>query len=169
MCLDWLSLPSVAQELSAAGYNHHKLLVGLQQIIAVGDQEAGSERLGQASSLAHQLQAVGSRLTALATPTFCNNPSCDNLRGPSDVALVSGLSCVCGGCLTARYCSKACQLAVWRTQHKRVCKALKAAAAASAGGEAAATAAGGEAATTASTGEAAAAASGGEGSDSAAA
>jgi hypothetical protein len=61
----------------------------------------------------------------------CNNPACSNVCGPSEALLVGSRSCVCAGCRTARYCGRACQRAAWR-QHRPVCKALAAAAAAEA-------------------------------------
>jgi hypothetical protein len=64
-----------------------------------------------------------------AVPCLCNNPSCANLSGLTEMGLVSGRSCVCGGCRVAHYCGRACQPAVWK-QHKPVCAALAAATAA---------------------------------------
>jgi hypothetical protein len=81
--------------------------------------------LGQ---LRQELEATGAALSMLAVPAACNNPSCSNMAGPSEVALVSGRSCVCGGCRVAHYCSKACQKHHWK-QHKPICAALVARAA----------------------------------------
>ncbi len=78
------------------------------------------------TALAPQLQEVGSMLSSIAVPYFCNNPICVNISGPSDVQLVSGRSCVCAGCRTARYCGRACQRQAW-PQHKAICKAVAAA------------------------------------------
>ena len=85
---------------------------------------------GQAvlTELQQHLQSLGGVLTSFAFPHACNNPACSNLSGPSEARLVGGRSCVCAGCLTARYCGRACQRANWR-QHKPVCKGLAAAAA----------------------------------------
>ena len=66
-------------------------------------------------------------LSSVAVPHFCNNTSCANLTGPTDVQLVSGRSCICAGCRIARYCGRARQRQAW-PQHKAVCKALAAAA-----------------------------------------
>lgn len=66
-------------------------------------------------------QAVLSRL---ATPHACNNPSCINTSGASERLLVSGRSCVCGGCRVAHYCGRACQRKHWK-QHKPVCEGLQ--------------------------------------------
>jgi hypothetical protein len=67
------------------------------------------------------IRAAGVALLSLATPCACNNVS-----GPSELPLVSGRSCVCGGCRVARYCSRDCQRQHWK-QHKPVCQALAAA------------------------------------------
>lgn len=122
-------------QLTSAGYDVGSLVQQLAQLLAARDAAASSCTDATLTELVRQLQAAGSGCAALATPIFCNNPACDNLAGPSDVALVSGLSCVCGGCLTARYCSRACQRVHWKQHaHKPVCKALAAAAAAAEGG-----------------------------------
>jgi hypothetical protein len=76
-----------------------------------------------------QLQLTGMALCRMAVPCICNNPACTNSTGPTELSLVSGRSCVCGGCRVAHYCSRACQSQHWK-QHKPMCKALAAAAAA---------------------------------------
>jgi hypothetical protein len=83
------------------------------------------------TALVQQLQATGSMLCNIAVPHFCNNPACANISGFTEVQLVSGRSCVCAGCRTARYCGRDCQRVAWQ-QHKPVCKALAAAAGATA-------------------------------------
>jgi hypothetical protein len=136
--LDWLADSSNMQQLPA-------LLQGLLAADAAAQRSwdgAGSVEAA-CTGLQAQLQAAGAALTALATPAFCNNPACQNVSGPTEQSLVSGRSCMCGGCCVARYCSRACQRAQW-AQHKPVCKALAAAAAAS---EPAPAAAGGAAGT----------------------
>jgi hypothetical protein len=90
------------------------------------------------------LQEAGTALGALAGPLTCNNPSCLNMEGPSEAALVSGRNCVCAGCKVARYCCGACQKEHWK-QHKPVCAALKAAANDADAAQAAANAAAGQA------------------------
>jgi hypothetical protein len=92
---------------------------------AAGDQQPLIQAL---QPLVQQLQVVGAAFTSLAVPSFYNNPSCSNISGPTEVHLVSGQSCICAGCCTARYCGRACQRQHWK-QHKPVCKALAAAAA----------------------------------------
>jgi len=92
---------------------------------------------GWVQAAAQALEALGVTLNTLAIPHACNNPCCSNLSGPSELQLVGGRSATCAGCLTARYCGNLCQRAHWK-QHKPVCKALAAAAAASTGGTSAA-------------------------------
>lgn len=72
----------------------------------------------QMSDVAQQMCAV------LPHICCCNNPVCSNVSSSSEWDLVSGKSCVCGGCETARYCSRDCQAAHWQ-QHKRICKVIK--------------------------------------------
>jgi hypothetical protein len=73
-----------------------------------------------------ELKSLGLALCSFAVPCMCNNPGCASMAGLSELASVSGRSCVCGGCRVARYCGRACQRAVWK-QHKPVCAALSAA------------------------------------------
>jgi hypothetical protein len=82
------------------------------------------------AAVQQQLQAVRQSLTAFAIPHACNNPACSNVSGPSEAQLVGGKSSICAGCVTARYCGKACQKQHWK-QHQPVCKALAAAASSS--------------------------------------
>jgi len=90
---------------------------------------------GARETARQQHQALGSTLTCFAVPLACNNPDCKNVSGTREAQLVGGRSCICGGCRTARYCSKACQSQHWK-QHKPVCRALAAAAAAARGSNA---------------------------------
>jgi hypothetical protein len=76
-----------------------------------------------------QLRQTGFAVCSMAVPCLCNNPACSNTSGPTELSLVSGRSCVCGGCRVADYCSRACQAQHWK-QHKPVCMSLAAAAAA---------------------------------------
>jgi hypothetical protein len=74
---------------------------------------------------------------ALPVGWACNNAACTNLAKLSELQLVRGKAKVCGGCKLVRMCSAECQRQHWKAGHKKVCKALAAAAAATVeGGEA---------------------------------
>jgi hypothetical protein len=119
------------EQLAAAGCSPQQLQQQLDALLAA--QQATQQGLTDASLavLVQQLQATGRVFCSIAVPHFCNNVACGNISGPTEVRLVSGRSCLCAGCLTARYCGRDCQRAAWK-QHKPVCKALAAAAAAAA-------------------------------------
>jgi hypothetical protein len=87
-------------------------------------EAAGS---GNVEVLIGALEAVGRACSVFAVPYFCNNPGCSNLAGTSELSIVSGKGCICGGCQVARYCGRGCQKAHWK-QHKPVCKMLQSAA-----------------------------------------
>ena len=94
-----------------------------------------------------KLSAVGEALCSVAHKQSCNNPTCSNVLGPSELQLVKGRSNTCSGCRTARYCSPECMRRHWK-QHRPICKGLEraaAAAAAAAAASATAAAAGSEA------------------------
>jgi len=129
----WLTAPAVADQLAAAGHNTQQLPQLCQELMSAHrtvTEACASDNFTEATAMAlvQQLQVTGRALAGLAVPTLCCNPSCSNITGPSDLQLVSGRSCLCGGCRTARYCSRACQKAAWK-QHKPACSALAAAAA----------------------------------------
>jgi hypothetical protein len=132
--LQWLQASSTQEQLVAAGYAAQALPQQVQQAVeavqAVRDS-AGSSQPNTAclQEAGQQLQLAGSALCSFAVPCLCNNPACANLAGCTEVGLVSGRSCVCGGCCVARYCGPTCQRAMWK-QHKPVCAALAAAASA---------------------------------------
>ena len=83
------------------------------------------------SALVQQLQTTGLMLSNISVPHFCNNPTCSDLSGLTDVRLVLRPNTICAGCLIARYCGRGCQHQAW-PQHRRMCKALAAAVAAAA-------------------------------------
>jgi hypothetical protein len=70
-----------------------------------------------------QLSALGEGLCSVPHKQFCNNPTCGNISGSSELQLVKGRSNTCSGCRTARYCSPECTRQHWK-QHRPVCKAL---------------------------------------------
>jgi hypothetical protein len=113
---------------TAAGCAAGQLQQQLDALLSA-QQEAQQGSVGESlTTLVKQLQATGGMLCNIAVPHFCNNPACRIISGPTEVQLVSGRSCICAGCQTARYCGRDCQRAAWK-QHKPVCKALAAAAA----------------------------------------
>jgi hypothetical protein len=125
----WMAAGSTCDQLAAAGYGP---LPVLQQLMATEDLVNGESGTGRLA-VAQELQSTGLALCSFAVPCMCNNPGCTSMVGVSELAAVSGRSCICGGCCVARYCGRACQRAAWK-QHKPVCAALSAAAAAAAGG-----------------------------------
>ena len=143
--VQWLAAPDTAalgyqvqdmqQQLAEAAGGLSKGLADLTGAAAASAHMTAEEKAAAASAVyegvQQQLQAASSVLACFAISHACNNPSCSNLCGPSEARLVSGRTCNCSGCRTARYCGKVCQRAAWR-QHKPVCKALATAAAAAA-------------------------------------
>jgi hypothetical protein len=133
----WLQASGTQTQLLAAGYAPQGLPQQLQQVVAalkVARDSAVGGHIDTAYCLqaAQLLQAAGSVLCSFAVPCACNNPACLNLSGLTELGLVSGRSCICGGCRVARYCGRACQRVVWK-QHKPICAALAAAASAEGG------------------------------------
>jgi hypothetical protein len=129
----WLSHPGHAKQVAAAGIDV-PLLLG--RLAALHAADAGFEELhessGASAAFTHVGQAladVGAILASFAHPQACNNPGCGNVQGPAEWKLVRMCKCICGGCRTARYCSRECQRQHWQ-QHKAVCRALAAPAAA---------------------------------------
>jgi hypothetical protein len=132
-------------QLSTAGYPMQPVVQGVQVLAEATDAvkqavlpglNAGhpptATAVAAVTELVQCLRAVGDVVGLIPVADFCNNGSCVTVCGPSEVQLVSGRSCICAGCRTARYCGRGCQRQAWK-QHKPVCKALAAAAAATAG------------------------------------
>jgi hypothetical protein len=120
---------AILTQLEAAGCKPQQLLQQLESLLSAHREVQGGFSDASLAALVQQLQVTGRMLCSIAVPHFCNNPACGNLSGTTDVLMVLGRSCLCAGCLTARYCGRDCQRAAWK-QHKPVCKALAAAAAA---------------------------------------
>jgi hypothetical protein len=122
--------PGVQAALAAAAGGDIQQFRQQLEALSAAQQVVRQEGLTEASLAALvQLQPTGVMLCSIAVPHFCNNPACVNIGGPAEVQLVSGRSCICAGCRVVRYCGRVCQRQAWQ-QHKPVCKALAAAAAA---------------------------------------
>jgi uncharacterized membrane protein YgcG len=121
-----IEAPAALAQLEAAGCEPQGMQKWLQALLLAvqGTQQGLTD--ASLNRVEQQLQGAGSMLCRIAVPHFCNNPACGNISGPTEVRLVSGRSCICAGCRTARYCGRDCQRAAWK-QHKPVCKALAAA------------------------------------------
>jgi hypothetical protein len=125
----WMAAGSTCDQLAAAGYAPLPLQ---QQLLATKNSlQSGPNSETWRTVTAQRLLSTGLALCSFAVPCMCNNPGCTSMAGVSELAAVSGRSCICAGCRVARYCGGACQRAAWK-QHKPVCAALSAAAAAAA-------------------------------------
>jgi hypothetical protein len=122
-----------AANLAEQGYDSKGLLQQFREAAGALEQlpNGAQEWREMCSAASVQLEAAGLALVGFATPYACNNPACSNVSGPSELLLVNGRSCVCGGCRVAHYCSRDCQRQHWKL-HKPVCQALAAAACAKA-------------------------------------
>ena len=138
----WLLAGSHIAELSAAGFAPEAVLQQLQQLLAAvraaqftsssssgGGGDMQTPDAAAYAAVVQHLQSTGMLLCALAVTCICNNPDCTNMSGLTELGTASGRSCLCGGCKVARYCGRVCQKKHWK-QHKPVCAALVAAAAA---------------------------------------
>jgi hypothetical protein len=131
----WLQAGSTCDQLAAAGYARQAVLQQLEQVPAAWrNLQLNPSDTAALLAAAQQLQCTGLALCSFAVPCMCNNPGCTSMAGLSELAAVSGRSCICAGCLVARYCGRACQRVAWK-QHKPVCAALSAAAGCGAGSE----------------------------------
>jgi hypothetical protein len=127
--LGGITSPETDAALAAAAGGDLQHFSQQLEALSAAQQVVRQEGVSDASlaALVQQLQATGVMLSRIAVPHFCNNPACVNISGPTEVLLVSGRSCICAGCRTARYCGRVCQRRAW-PRHKVVCKALAAAA-----------------------------------------
>jgi hypothetical protein len=125
-------LPARSAQLSAAGYptpdSWLQVLLVAKEAADAAQQAVGEAVAVQSAVLVQHLRALGRASCLFAVPVCCNNPRCMSLQGETEVSLVSGRACVCGGCKIARYCGRECLRQHWK-QHKPVCKAMAAAAA----------------------------------------
>jgi hypothetical protein len=122
----------ISAQMSAAGLNAGAVLSkALAAKVAVK-----AARVAKPDALIAAVKDLGEGLTSLPCAVACNNPVCSNMSEASEVQLVAGSQHKCSGCRTARYCGRECQAQHWK-QHRPVCKALAAAAAAGVTGSAA--------------------------------
>jgi hypothetical protein len=78
--------------------------------------------------LSAQLQQFGDAVCSqLPFAWWCCNPCCSSLQHVSEQVPVSGRSCLCSRCKTARFCSSECLAQCWKGHHRRVCKRIAAA------------------------------------------
>jgi hypothetical protein len=120
---------SINAGLTAAGYNMGPLRQGFEALAYCYPQVLQTDRdhdvaAGNVAGLISALEAAGRACDVFAVPHCCNNPGCSNLAGGSELSIVSGKGCICGGCQVARYCGRGCQKAHLK-QHKPVCKMLQ--------------------------------------------
>jgi len=108
------------------------LLQELQQLSAAAMDAINTRQATAAPlvALVKQLRVTGLACCSHPVAPMCNNPNCGYIHGDTELRLVTGKSCMCGGCRVAHYCCRACQQEHWE-MHKPACKALVAAAAAS--------------------------------------
>jgi len=132
-CKAWLSEEHNTAQLAALGHLTDPLVTLLDLVLGSAEwavsQTDHATAAGVLRQLARHLESLGLALNNLPIAHACNNPCCSNLSGPSETALVSGKSAVCARCRVARYCSRDCQAQHYKL-HKKVCKAMAAAAAA---------------------------------------
>jgi hypothetical protein len=121
----------IATGLIAAGYDMGPVLQGFEALAAcypgvLNAKVPEETAAGNVAGLIKALEAAGSACSVFAVPHCCNNLGCSNVAGVSELFIVSGKSCICGGCKAARYCGRGCQKRHWK-QPKAVCKMLQAA------------------------------------------
>jgi hypothetical protein len=126
----WLQNDGVSAQLAAAGYSTQGVIEVLHTTVQAGQDAVHGGAAAVAAAVAPELlQQLGLALSNLPVGTVCNNPFCASLEGVSEQQLVTGRARLCAGCLVARYCCRACQVAAWK-QHKPACKAVASARAA---------------------------------------
>jgi hypothetical protein len=131
---DWVARQDGRRQLpSPAGFEASELEAAADTVILCCAAQCVSADVSLiqaalcAAQLAGPLAVFGEALGAVPTPLLCNNPSCSNPAGPSELQLVSvGKNKICGKCQTSRYCCVDCQSVSWRF-HRRVCRRLAAA------------------------------------------
>jgi hypothetical protein len=129
----WLAASRTCDQLACAGYAPGAVQQQVEQMLATCHAlRDNPPDTAAVLTAAKQLQSTGLALCSFAVPCMCNNPGCTSMAGLSELAAVSGRSCICAGCRVARYCGRACQRAAWK-QHKPVCATLSTAAADAAG------------------------------------
>jgi hypothetical protein len=125
--LQWFAYEGNLPELNAQSCSNVEAIIGsvflgcFRTWQAVRD--AAQEQPVPLAGYVQQLSALGEALCSFAHKQSCNNPTCSNVSGPSELQLVKGRSNTCSGCRTARYCSPECMRQHWK-QHRPICKDL---------------------------------------------
>jgi len=103
--LDWLQSDGISSALSAAGYNPQAVVQQLNKVQAATEAASSPACLqaGPVYAAIAALRELGRLLCSFAVTSFCNNPSCSNVSGPTELSLVSGRCCMCGDCRIAHY------------------------------------------------------------------
>ena len=108
----WMAAESTCSQLGAAGYAPQLQAVLQQLLQLLAAHKALKDSPSDTAAVliaAQQLKSTGLALCSFAVPCICNNPGCATMSGLSELASVSGRSCICAGCHVARYCGRACQ------------------------------------------------------------
>jgi hypothetical protein len=129
------SLQAFEQQHPQAKWQHLAKLQPTPSAAAGSGPEGTSSSSSSSSSEGHSLPQINvgqmyadamelcrNIAAAVPLPLVCNNPSCENLAGPSEKAAAAKMF---GGC-RCRYCSAACQAAD-RRRHKKACRRMMAA------------------------------------------
>ena len=81
-----------------------------------------AELLSSSSSPPSEARVPAAVTCSWGEATWCSNPACTNLEGPSELALETR---PCGGGCGLRYCSPECQARGWRDGHRLSCARLR--------------------------------------------